>query len=71
MTTSAIAIDAAALVSWSTVLFLRWFGMHWTWTLPGVRLGRAALRWHRMLLRHESRGATNGCLASVDWRTRG
>src|SRR5919206_831489 len=35
---AAIAIGAAALVTLSLVTFLRWLGLHWTWTLPGVLL---------------------------------
>src|SRR3954454_19135546 len=35
---AAIAIGAAALVTLSLVMFLRWLGLHWTWTLPGVLL---------------------------------
>src|SRR5919206_425190 len=34
----AIALGAAALVTLSLVMFLRWLGLHWTWTLPGVLL---------------------------------
>src|SRR3954447_21718356 len=29
---------SAALVTLSLVMFLRWLGLHWTWTLPGVLL---------------------------------
>src|SRR3954462_1578864 len=35
---AAIALGAAALVTLSLVMFLRWLGLHWTWTLPGVLL---------------------------------
>ena len=41
LTTMAIAIGAAALITLSTVLFLRFLGLHWLWTLPGVLLGPA------------------------------
>jgi membrane protein implicated in regulation of membrane protease activity len=34
----AIALGSAALVTLSAVVFLRWLGLHWTWTLPGVLL---------------------------------
>src|SRR3954452_20447660 len=34
----AIALGSAALVTLSLVVFLRWLGLHWTWTLPGVLL---------------------------------
>src|SRR5918911_1937250 len=37
----AIAVGGAALATLSTVAFLRWLGLHWTWTLPGVLLGPA------------------------------
>jgi len=39
LTTLALAIGGAALATLSTVMFLRWLGLHWTWTLPGVLLG--------------------------------
>src|SRR5919202_2905253 len=39
LTTLAFAIGRAALATISTVMFLRWLGLHWTWTLPGVLLG--------------------------------
>jgi hypothetical protein len=39
LTTAAIAIGAAALVTLSSLMFLRWLGLHWTWRLPGVLLG--------------------------------
>src|ERR687883_359654 len=35
----AIAVGGAALATLSTVAFLRWLGLHWTWALPGVLLG--------------------------------
>src|SRR3954467_6699173 len=35
----AVALGSAALVTLSTVMFLRWLGLHWAWTLPGVLLG--------------------------------
>src|SRR3954469_7996305 len=35
---AAIALGAAALTTLSLVMFLRWLGLHWTWTLPGVLL---------------------------------
>src|SRR3954466_13865338 len=35
---AAIALGAAALVTLSLVMFLRWLGLHWTWTLPGMLL---------------------------------
>jgi hypothetical protein len=39
LTTLALAIGAGALATLSTVMFLRWLGLHWIWTLPGVLLG--------------------------------
>jgi hypothetical protein len=39
LTTLALAIGGARLATISTVMFLRWLGLHWTWTLPGVLLG--------------------------------
>jgi Helicase HerA, central domain len=39
LTTLALAIGGATLATISTVMFLRWLGLHWTWTLPGVLLG--------------------------------
>src|SRR3954463_3318915 len=39
LTSAAIFVGAAALATLSTVMFLRWLGLHWTWTLPGVLLG--------------------------------
>jgi hypothetical protein len=39
LTSLALTIGAAALVTVSAVMFLRWLGLHWTWTLPGVLLG--------------------------------
>jgi conjugal transfer pilus assembly protein TraD len=39
LTTLALTIAGAALATLSTVMFLRWLGLHWTWTLPGVLLG--------------------------------
>ena len=39
LTTPALTLGAATLVTVSTVLFLRWLGLHWTRTLPGVLLG--------------------------------
>ena len=41
LTTMAIAIGAAALTTLSAVLFLRFLGLHWSWTLPDVLLGPA------------------------------
>src|SRR3954451_18192552 len=35
---AAIALGSAALVTLSLVTFLRWMGLRWTWTLPGVLL---------------------------------
>src|SRR3954452_6343732 len=34
----ALTIAGVALATLSTVMFLRWLGLHWTWTLPGVLL---------------------------------
>src|SRR3954470_23657681 len=34
----AIFVGAAALATLSVVMFLRWLGLHSTWTLPGVLL---------------------------------
>jgi hypothetical protein len=34
----AIALAAAALLTLSAVMFLRWLGLHWSWALPGVLL---------------------------------
>jgi hypothetical protein len=39
LTTLAIALGAAAVVTVSLVWFLRWLGLHWSWALPGVLLG--------------------------------
>jgi hypothetical protein len=39
LTSLALSIGAAVLVTVSAVAFLRWLGLHWTWTLPGVLLG--------------------------------
>jgi hypothetical protein len=39
LTTLALTVGGATLATVSTVLFLRWLGLHWTWTLPGVLLG--------------------------------
>jgi conjugal transfer pilus assembly protein TraD len=39
LTSLALTIGAGALVTVSAVLFLRWLGLHWSWTLPGVLLG--------------------------------
>src|SRR5215210_7192153 len=39
LTSLALTIAAAALVTVSAVAFLRWLGLHWTWTMPGVLLG--------------------------------
>jgi hypothetical protein len=39
LTSLALALAGAALVTLSAVMFLRWLGLHWTWTLPGVLLG--------------------------------
>src|SRR3954464_6625546 len=39
LTTLSLTIGGAALATLSTVMFLRWLGLHWTWTLPGVLLG--------------------------------
>src|ERR687884_1493707 len=41
LTALALTIGGAALATLSTVMFLRWLGLHWTWTLPGVLLGPA------------------------------
>ena len=41
LTTMAIAIGAAAVITLSAVLFLRFLGLHWSWALPGVLLGPA------------------------------
>jgi uncharacterized membrane protein YeiH len=38
LTSLAVTLGAAALVTLSAVMFLRWLGLHWTWTLPGVLL---------------------------------
>src|SRR4051812_33365137 len=38
LVSAAIALGSAALVTLSLVIFLRWLGLHWTWTLPGVLL---------------------------------
>src|SRR3954452_8001635 len=35
---AAIALGSAALLTLSLVRFLRWLGLHWTWTMPGVLL---------------------------------
>src|SRR4051794_35056998 len=35
---AAMALGAAALTTLSLVMFLRWIGVHWPWTLPGVLL---------------------------------
>src|SRR5919198_2311825 len=41
LTSLALTIGGAVLVTLSLVMFLRWLGLHWTWTLPGVLLGPA------------------------------
>jgi hypothetical protein len=41
LTSLALTIGAGAVVTVSIVLFLRWLGLHWSWTLPGVLLGPA------------------------------
>src|SRR3954452_13438952 len=41
LTHLALMIGAAVLVTVSAVMFLRWLGLHWSWTLPGVLLGPA------------------------------
>jgi hypothetical protein len=38
LTSLAITIGAAAVASVSIVVFLRWLGLHWTWSLPAVLL---------------------------------
>src|SRR5215217_4515216 len=38
LTSAAIFVGGAALATLSTVMFLRWLGLHWTWALPGVLL---------------------------------
>src|SRR4051795_2941658 len=43
LTSAAIFVGGAALATLSTVMFLRWLGLHWTWALPAVLLG--ALLW--------------------------
>jgi conjugal transfer pilus assembly protein TraD len=43
LTGLALTIGAAVLVTVSVVMFVRWLGLHWTWTLPGVLAG--ALLW--------------------------
>ena len=39
MTTLALTIGGVVVVTLSAVLFVRWLGLHWAWTLPGVLLG--------------------------------
>jgi hypothetical protein len=39
LTAVAIFVGGAAFATLSTVMFLRWLGLHWTWALPGVLLG--------------------------------
>ncbi len=39
LTSLALAVGGAVLITVSAVMFLRWLGLHWTWTLPGVLLG--------------------------------
>src|SRR5215210_7840983 len=39
LTSLALTIGAAALVTVSAVAFLRWLGLHWTWTMPAVLVG--------------------------------
>jgi type IV secretory pathway TraG/TraD family ATPase VirD4 len=39
LTSLALTIGAVALVTVSAVAFLRWLGLHWTWTMPAVLLG--------------------------------
>jgi conjugal transfer pilus assembly protein TraD len=39
LTSLALTIGAAVLVTVSAVIFLRWLGLHWSWTLPGLLLG--------------------------------
>src|SRR5919112_6561442 len=41
LTSLALTIGAATLVTVSAVMFLRWLRLHWSWTLPGVLLGPA------------------------------
>ena len=43
LTGLALTIGGAALATVSTVAFLRWLGLHWTWTLPGVAARPAAV----------------------------
>jgi hypothetical protein len=40
LTALSVAVGAGVLVTLVAVLLLRWRGLHWTWTLPGVLLGR-------------------------------
>jgi hypothetical protein len=39
LTGLAVFVGGAALATLSTVMFLRWLGLHWSWALPGVLLG--------------------------------
>jgi conjugal transfer pilus assembly protein TraD len=39
LTSLALTIGAGLVVTVSAVTFLRWLGLHWSWTLPGVLLG--------------------------------
>lgn len=41
LTSLALTIGATTAVTVSAVMFLRWLGLHWSWTLPGVLLGPA------------------------------
>src|SRR3954469_3577527 len=38
LTTLSLTIGAGALATLSLVMFLRWLGLHWTWTMSGVLL---------------------------------
>ncbi|HEX2102638.1 MAG TPA: hypothetical protein VHF51_03240 [Solirubrobacteraceae bacterium] len=39
LTSLALTIGVAVVVTVSAVTFLRWLGLHWSWTLAAVLLG--------------------------------
>jgi hypothetical protein len=42
-TTLALVFVSAAVITLSAVSFLRWMGLHWSWTAPGVLAGALLL----------------------------
>src|SRR3954447_21780008 len=66
---AAIALGAAPLATLALVMFLRWLGLHWTWTLPRVLLWRLLWSFDQQAAVFASATALFATVTGARWQT--